>query len=43
MYFTKEDLEYIESYLKLKAHKDTDFELLSASEINKQDAIVAIV
>ena len=43
MYFTKEDLEYIESYLKLKAHKDTDFELLSASQIDKQDAIIAIV
>lgn len=43
MYFTKEDLEYIENYLKLKAHRDTDFELLSASQIDKQDAIFAIV
>lgn len=42
MYFTKEDLQKIEEYLKLNSLKDSEFDAIDSLELNPEDTVVVV-
>lgn len=42
MYFTKEDLQKIEEYLKLNSLRDSEFDAIDSLELNPEDTVVVV-